>query len=259
MSSSFITFPYGLVYGPHASRRLGLSLGVDLTPMTCTFNCIYCERGKTRFGCKDFRDFTAHVDMEIFQYSLRQRMKTGTRFDCLTFAGTGEPTLEPRLGEFIAMAKKIIGKRAIKVITNSSLLNHDEVIRNLTEADEVIAKLNTVSDDVFTEMYRPYNKTLNVERIIKGLHLLKRNIESRMTVEVLFLRSYQQIKTNHNDVEVEKITHILQELEPEKVQIHTIKRFPAEPYVLQVNKRFLDMVSIYMRRKLPKTEVLPYI
>ena len=171
MSSSFITFPYGLVYGPHTSRRLGFSLGVDLSPMTCTFNCIYCERGKTRFGCKDFGDFTTHVEMEIFQYSLRQRMKNGRRFDCLTFAGTGEPTLEPRLGEFIEIAKKIIGQKAIKVITNSSLLNHKEVIRNLSETDEVITKLNTVSDDVFTEMYRPYNKTLNVKTIIKGLHL----------------------------------------------------------------------------------------
>jgi wyosine [tRNA(Phe)-imidazoG37] synthetase (radical SAM superfamily) len=108
-------------------------------------------------------------------------------------------------------------------------------------------------------MYRPYNENLNVEKIIKGLHLLKRNIKRKMTIEVLFLRSYQQIKTNHNDIEVEKITHILQELEPGKVHIHTIKRFPAEPYVLQANKRFLNMVLIYMQRKLPKTEVLPYI
>jgi len=227
--------------------------------MTCTFNCIYCERGKTRFGCKDFGDFTSLVEIDIFQSTLRQRMKTGTRFDCLTFAGTGEPTLEPRLGEFIKIARKIIGKRAIKVITNSSLLNHDEVIRNLTEADEVIAKLNTVSDEVFIEMYRPYNESFNVERIIKGLHLLKSNIKRRMTIEILFLRSYQQIKTNHNDIEVEKITHILQEIEPGKVHIHTITRFPAEPYVLQAKKRFLDMVSLYMQRKLLNTEVLPYI
>jgi len=197
--------------------------------------------------------------MEMFQSLLRQRMKTGTRFDCLTFAGTGEPTLEPRLGEFIRKAKKIIGKRAIKVITNSSLLNHDEVIRNLSETDEVIVKLNTVSDDVFTEMYRPYNESLNVEKIIKGIHLLKRNIKNSMTIEVLFLRSYQQIKTNHNDIEVEKITQILQELEPGKIHIHTIKRFPAEPYILQANQRFLYMVSIYMQRNLPKTEVLPYV
>jgi wyosine [tRNA(Phe)-imidazoG37] synthetase (radical SAM superfamily) len=247
------------VYGPHTSRRLGLSLGVDLSPMTCTFNCIYCERGKTRFGCKDFGEFTSQVEMDTFQSSLRQRIKIGTKFDCLTFAGTGEPTLEPRLGEFIKIAKKIIGKRVVKVITNSSLLNHDEVIKNLTKADEVITKLNTVSDEVFNEMYRPYNRKLNVERIIKGLHRLKRKIKKRLTIEILFLRSYQQIKTNHNEIEVEKITQILQELEPGKVQIHTIKRFPAEPYVLQANKHFLDMVSIYMHRKLPKTEVLPYL
>jgi wyosine [tRNA(Phe)-imidazoG37] synthetase (radical SAM superfamily) len=254
-----MTSPYGLVYGPHTSRRLGVSLGVDLSPMTCTFNCIYCERGKTRFGCKDFEDFTSQVAMDGFQSSLRQRMKTGTRFDCLTFAGTGEPTLDLRLGEFITVAKKIIGKRVIKVITNSSLLNHDKVIRNLTEADEVIVKLNTVSDEIFNAMYRPYNKSFNVEKSIKGLHLLKRKIKRRLTIEVLFFRSYQQIQTNHNEIEVKKITQILQELEPGSIQIHTIRRFPAEPYVLQANRRFLDMVAIYMQRKLPKTKVLPYI
>lgn len=247
------------MYGPHTSRRLGVSLGVDLSPMTCTFSCIYCERGKTRFGCKDFKEFTAQVKMDVFQSSLKQRMKTGTRFDCLTFAGTGEPTLELRLGEFITIAREIIGKRVIKVITNSSLLNYDKVIRNLTEADEVIAKLNTVSDEIFDAMYRPYNKSLNVEKSIKGLHCLKKKINRRLTIEVLFFRSYQSIQTNHNEMEVKKITQILQELEPGSVQIHTIRRFPAESYVLQANRRFLDMVSIYMRNKLPKTKVLPYI
>ena len=182
-----------------------------------------------------------------------------TQFDCLTFAGTGEPTLEPRLGEIIRKAKKIIGKKMIKVITNASLLNHDKVIGNLTEPDEVIAKLNTVTNDIFIEVHRPYNEQLTVEKIINGLHLLKRTIGERLTIEILFIRSYQQIKTNHNDVEVKKITQILQELEPGKIHIHTIRRFPAEPFVLQANKRFLDTVALYMQRKLPMTEVLPYI
>ena len=112
--------------------------------------------------------------MEVFLDALKQRVKAVRRIDCLTFSGTGEPTLEPRLGEFIASARKIVGQMPIKVITNSSLLTHDSVIRNLDEADEVIAKLNTVSDNTFTGMHRPFEETLNTEKIIKGLHALKR-------------------------------------------------------------------------------------
>lgn len=258
MSSSFTTFPYGLVYGPHLSKRLGLSLGVDLTPMICNFNCVYCERGRTITESRDYRDFTSKVKMETFIGSLKQRIKTYTRFDCLTFAGTGEPTLEIRLGEFIASARMIVEYTPIKVITNASLLTHNEVIRNLADADEVIAKLNAVSDNVFAEMHRPFDGSINAKRIIKGLHALKREIGSKVTIEVLFIRSHQPIKTNNTDEEVMELTRALRELEPSKVQVHTIRRFPAEPYILPVSRRFLDKVSMYMKKRLPKTDVSIY-
>lgn len=259
MVSSFTTFPYGLIYGPHLSKRLGLSLGVDLTPMTCTFNCVYCERGRTIIECRDFRDFTPMVKMETFIETLKQRMETYTRFNCLTFSGTGEPTLEIRLGEFIASARMLVKHTPIKVITNASLLTNNEVIRNLAAADEVIAKLNAVSDNVFAEMHRPFDESIYTKRIIKGLHAMKREIGSKVTIEILFIRSHRSIKTNNNDEEVMELTRALRELEPNKIHIHTIRRFPAEPYILPVNRRFLDKVSMYMKKRLPKTDVSIYL
>lgn len=247
------TFPYGLIYGPHASRRLGLSLGVDLAPMTCTFNCVYCERGRTAFGCKNQAEFATKVSMEAFSDALKQKMKAVTRVDCLTFSGTGEPALEPRLGEFIASAREIVGQMPIKVITNSSLLTQDGVIENLVEADEVIAKLNTVSDDIFAEMHRTFDEAMNVEIILKGLHALKRKIGNKLTIEILFVRSYQPVKTNSTSEEVAKLTEALRELEPARVHIHTVSRFPAEPYILPVDRRFIETTSTYMRNRLPKT------
>lgn len=165
-----VIFPYGLIYGPHPSRRLGLSLGVDLTPMACTFSCLYCERGRTLLKCRNHREFTQMVDIDIFLDSLKQQIKN-VKIDCLTFAGTGEPTLELRLGEFISSARKLIGQIPIKVITNSSLLTHSSVRKNLAEADEVIAKLNAASNDIFIEMHRPFNENLVVEEIIYGFSL----------------------------------------------------------------------------------------
>jgi wyosine [tRNA(Phe)-imidazoG37] synthetase (radical SAM superfamily) len=252
-------FPYGLVYGPHASRRLGLSMGVDLTPMTCTFNCVYCERGVTLFGCRDHRDFNPKVNLKVFLDLLKQKVKAVRKFDCLTFSGTGEPTIDLQLGEFIASARKIVGSIPIKVITNSSQTTKDIVIKNLSEADEVIAKLNAISDNTFTNMHRPFENTLNTERIIRSLHTLKEEIESRLTIEILFIRSYQPIKTNSTHEEVKKLTEVLRQLEPGKIQIHTVSRMVAEPYILPVSRKFLATASTYMKNILTKTKVSTYI
>jgi wyosine [tRNA(Phe)-imidazoG37] synthetase (radical SAM superfamily) len=220
---------------------------------------VYCERGRTFFGCRDYGDFTSRVEMEIFMSTLKRRIKTKAGFECLTFSGTGEPTLEPRLGEFITSARKIIGNIKIKVITNSTLLTHSEVIKSLTEVDEVIAKLNAVSEDVFAEIHRPFDENLNPRRIVRGLYILKSEIESKVTIEVLFIRSHKTLKMNNNYEEVEELTRVLRELEPSKIHIHTIRRFPAEPYILEVKERFLNKVEKYMKRKLPKTKVSMYV
>ncbi|MHA2428689.1 MAG: radical SAM protein, partial [Candidatus Hermodarchaeia archaeon] len=170
------TFPYGLVYGPHISRRLGLSLGIDLTPNTCTFNCIYCERGRTLVSCLSYRNFKSRISNDTFLKALHKRIFAILSCDCLTFAGTGEPTLDSRLGTFITDARKITKQTPIKIITNSSQFMHPHVIRNLSKADEVIAKLNAVSDQVFTALHRPFDTTLKPRSVIEGLQTLKRTI-----------------------------------------------------------------------------------
>ena len=251
-------FPYGLIYGPHSSRRLGLSLGVDLTPMSCTFNCVFCERGATLFGCISPSDFTSKVDLEVFLDVLQQSVN-GLRFDCLTFSGTGEPTLESKLGKFITSSREIIGPMPIRVITNASLMTNESVVQNISEADEVIVKLNAVSEDAFVEMHRPFDQTLKPERIIRGIHLLKQEIGSSLVVEILFIRSFQLPKTNSTKDEVVKLSEVLRCLEPATIQVHTISRVPAEPYVLPVDNRFLDKASASIKNTLPQTHVSTYM
>jgi len=248
-------FPYGLIYGPHYSRRFGFSLGVDLTPMACTFNCIYCERGATIFGYKAQEDFNSIVDVNLFLDTLKHRIKNTAKIDCLTFSGTGEPTLESKLGFFISSARRIIDKIPIKVITNSSLLNYDYVIQNLTKADEVIAKLNAVSNDSFLDVHRPYNNALNIEDIIEGIQRLKKEIDNKLTIEILFLNSFQPININSTNNEIDNITETLQELQPNKIHIHTIRRVPAEPYVLPIRRKRLEQISTRMKNKLSKTSI----
>ena len=123
---------------------------------------------------------------------------------------------------------------------------------------EIIAKLNAVSDNTFTKMHHPFDKTLNTERIVRCLYTLKREVGSRLTIEVLFTRSYKPIKTNSTNEEVEKLTEVLRQLEPGKVQVHTVSRLPAEPYILPVSRRFLVTASKYMKNVLIKTKVSTY-
>lgn len=250
-------YPYGLIYGPHPSRRLGLSLGVDLTPMTCTFNCVYCERGRTLFGCRDQRDFTYNVELEQFSNLLKKHINS-LRYDCLTFSGTGEPTLDNRLGSIIENTHKIVGKTPIKIMTNSSLLNHGNVIQNISRADEIIAKLNAISEAAFSEIHRPYDKFLKPHKIVEGLHSLKKVIDTKLTIEILFIRSFSSIHTNSTKKEVTLLTEVISDLQPGTVQLHTISRLPAESYILPVDNKFLQKVAKYMKDMLQGIQVLTF-
>jgi len=244
--------PYGLVYGPHDSIRLGLSLGVDLTPMTCTFSCVYCERGRTLVKIKDPSEFRSEVCRERLIEELQKGMvRAGRRrLRSITFSGTGEPTLEPRLGEFIQAVR---GESSIpvKVITNSSLLTRPGVRRSVSEADEVIVKMNTVSDGIFWSMHEPADQHLSVQRILEGVGGLLGEEKTDVTIEVLFASSIPGGPvTNSNKEEGRRIARTLRQLGARKVQIHTVRRSPAHPMVGPASEEFLLWALREFRREL---------
>ncbi len=244
--------PYGIVYGPHESMRLGLSLGVDLTPMTCTFDCVYCERGRTLVKIKDPSEFSSKVSEEDFLEALHGGlMRTGRRdLKSITFSGTGEPTLEHRLGEFIQTAKRE-SSLPVKVITNSSLLTQAEVRTRLLKADEVIAKMNAASNNVFWSMHEPADQDLTSRKIVEGISRLIDEKGTGVTVEVLFITSYPSgLNTNDTKEEARKIAKTLGEIQPGKVQIHTVRRSPARPMVKPVSRDFLLWAVREFRKEL---------
>jgi len=250
-----------LVYGPHDSVRLGLSLGVDLTPMTCTFDCIYCERGRTLVKIRNPSEFRSEVCVEAFLRELKRSLAetAGRGLRSITFSGTGEPTIEPRLHEFIRAAKRE-SRIPIRVITNSSLLTRPKVRKMLQEADEVIAKMNTVSNDIFWSMHQPADPNLTTEKIIDGIGRLIEEGGTDVTVEVLFTKSLPGGPiTNDTKMEAVKIAEALRELRPSRVQIHTVRRKPPHPLVRPVSRGFLLWVLGEFRRKLGREAVQVFI
>lgn len=215
--------PQRITYGPVPSRRLGRSLGIDLVPMkTCSFDCIYCQLGptkRTRLRRAQFRH------PEVVAEAVRQALERKGKVDVLTFSGSGEPTLERRMGETIRLLKKLFGL-PVAVITNSSLLYRKSVREEICGADLVLPSLDGWNESMFRRINRP-DPGLKLEKILEGLASLRREFKGQIWLEVLLVRGL-------ND-DLEQIPGLLQWIEkinPDRVQLNTVTRPPAEPWAM---------------------------
>jgi len=232
------------VYGPVPSRRLGRSLGVDLVPFkTCTYDCIYCQLGRTT--CKTIeRECYVPVDDVLSELSekLRQELKP----DYVTLSGSGEPTLHKDIGRVIEEVKRMTTV-PVAVLTNGSLLWQEEVRHSLLEADVVIPSLDAGDETLFRYVNRPHTD-LSFDRVVEGLRMFRRKFKEQIWLEVLLLGGVTGIQA-----EVEKIARLAEEISPDKVQLNTVTRPPAEDFALPV---FMDHMHQLVNAFRVRAEVL---
>ena len=203
----------GYLFGPVLSRRLGLSMGVDLLKYkTCNLDCVYCELGGTTCLTSDRARF---VPPEKVLGEIQAR--NDEPFDHLTFAGSGEPTLSLDLGEIISKAKKIV-EAPVAVITNTTLLTSSTVRREVSKADIVLPSLDAASMNAFRAINRPA-ETLQIERIIQGLKDFRKEFRGEIWLEVMLVKGI-------NDHEAELIARAAQSTEPDRIQLNTVVRHP---------------------------------
>ena len=172
----------GYLFGPVLSRRLGLSMGVDLLKYkTCNLDCVYCELGHTDCltTCRDRFVPRQKVLKEI-------ELRRGEPFDHLTFAGSGEPTLSLDLGEIVAQAKKIVDS-PVAVITNSTLLSNPAVRKEVAAADVVLPSLDAASQTAFQAINRP-SPGLYAKDMIQGLKDFRKEFSGEIWLEVMLVR-----------------------------------------------------------------------
>lgn len=205
-------------FGPVPSRRLGLSLGVDVIPKKlCSLDCVYCEvgvtdkRGLARKEYLPANEILAEVKELIAEYP---------DLDHITISGSGEPTLNSKVGDIIRGIKKMT-KVPVAVLTNGTLLNLLEVRRDLMDADIVSPSLDAVSADVFKKVDRP-NPKLHIDTIIDGIKAFRQEYKGRMWIEILFVKGM-----NDHDEEVFKMKQVLDEIKPERIHLNTVIRPPA--------------------------------
>ena len=214
---------YKHVFGPVPSRRLGISLGVDLVvSKSCNLNCIFCECGATKKIQLERQRFK---DMNEILEEISTVLKD-IQPDYITFSGSGEPTLSLDLGNISKAIKedlKYQGK--ICLITNSLLLADENLMKELEYIDLIVPTLNTLTQDIFEKIVRPDYRT-SVEEIRKGfINLNKSNYKGKIWIEIFILENI-----NDNDKNFVDIANFLksENIRYNKIQLNTIDRVGAE-------------------------------
>jgi wyosine [tRNA(Phe)-imidazoG37] synthetase (radical SAM superfamily) len=222
-----VTAPsFRYIYGPVPSWRLGLSLGVDLVPFkTCTYDCIYCQLGRTTHKTAERHEYLPMADVLA---EVEQKLADGPVPDYVTLSGSGEPTLHERIGQLIGEIKKLT-YIPIAVLTNGSLLWQREVQDALMEADLVLPSLDAGDDFLFRYVNRPHRE-ITFDQMVRGLAEFTRRFPKPVWLEVFLLAGVTGILP-----EVEKIAALARQIQPQRVQLNTVSRPPSEEFACPVS------------------------
>lgn len=219
------------VYGPVPSRRLGLSLGVDIVPFkTCTYDCVYCQLGRTT--CKTL-ERRAQVPKQAVLAAVEAKISEHRDLDSITFAGSGEGTLNPDLAELITHIREMT-KARITVITNGSLLWLPEVREACALADLVMPSLDAGDPEMFQKVNRPCAE-LTFETMVGGLVDFRKSFSGTIWLEVFLIKGMTDTQE-----QLEKIKTHLALIEPDRIQLNTAVRPTAEEYALRVPQESLE-------------------
>jgi len=221
------------IYGPVPSRRLGYSLGIDPIPYkTCSFDCIYCQLGRTTKKTIRRREYipTSKVIGELEEILARE-----STIDYITFSGSGEPTLNSQIGRMIR-AVKYITSIPVAVITNGSLLTLRSVREELRIADLVIPSLDAGREQTFQKINRPHAR-ISLKNVIDGLIQFRDVYPGRIHLEIMLVRD-----VNDTEEEIDRIKELTEDLKPDLIELNTVYRPPQEIAVRPVSKRRLTQI-----------------
>ena len=238
---------YKHVFGPVPSRRLGISLGVDLVkPKSCNMNCVFCECGATpkladkRESFKDIKE----VESEI------KSVLKDVKPDYITFSGSGEPTLSKDLGEIINWIKDNTDAN-VCLITNSLLLNDDEVINEVLRADLIIPTLNSVDDEIFHKINRP-SKDIHISMVMSGLQKLSAVYNGKIYLETFIIEGL-----NDGEEHIKKMAEFLKTIKMTKIQLNSLARKGAERWVKPASIKVLNSVKkIFIENGINNVEIV---
>lgn len=217
------------VFGPVRSRRLGVSLGVNMMPATgkiCTFDCLYCENGLNEQRRCAGRHNSAQTVAAALEAKLRQMRDEGELPDVITFAGNGEPTMHPEfeavIGDTIALRDELCPSARVSVLSNATQLHRDGVRRALRSVDNNILKLDSAFDATARLINNPQSPVYSVRRVVDQM----KGFDGHLTVQTMFLRGEfdRQRVDNTTEEEVAAWLRLIGEIRPRQVMVYSLDR-----------------------------------
>lgn len=251
---------HSTIFGPIHSRRLGTSLGVNLSPndgKICTFDCLYCEAGFNAQG----PGTTGLPSREAVATALRAKLvemhTNGERLDTITFSGNGEPTVHPQFPEIIddtiALRDKYYPEAVVSVLCNSTRLDDARVCEALLKVDNAILKLDSAIDATMRLIDRPTSPKFNTADLIERLG----EFGDRCIIQTMLLRGEHDGKTIDNTTpeEVDALVEAYKKIRPREVMLYSIDRKTPAERLVKVEREELEKVAERIREAGVKVQV----
>lgn len=245
---------HSTIFGPIRSRRLGVSLGVNLSPndgKVCSFDCVYCEAGYNSqgvgtTGLPKREDVSRELEAKLL--AMKQ---AGEQLDVITFSGNGEPTLHPHFGEIIddtiALRDKYFPLVKISVLSNSTRLGNEKVVAALRKVDNNILKLDSAITSTMRLIDQPTSPSFTSEGVVNELV----QFSGQCVVQTMFLRGFHDGKKIDNTTtqEVEALIEAYKRISPRQVMIYSIDRKTPEQQLEKVTREELEVIAAKIREE----------
>ncbi|MCQ1537587.1 radical SAM protein [Methanocalculus taiwanensis] len=239
---------YKYLFGPVRSRRLGRSLGIDLVPGNiCSFNCVYCECGKTTCLTEKRGEYApvGRIQQELDHYLRRKR-----DIDHITLGGTGEPTLHSGISTILEYLRKHHPEYKRAVLTNSTLLSDPEVRKEIHTADLILPSLDAVSDSQLRMINRPITG-ITTEQMIEGLVKLRTEFKGEIWLEIFFIAGI-----NTTEGELHLLRDAAVRINPDQIHINSLSRPGAEPWVSPLTEDEKKRILYFFTEEFANTTII---
>ena len=238
-----------IVFGPVKSRRLGISLGVNLLPTgckVCNFNCIYCECGWNDTEAFKTHSLPSRYDVyQSLEKKLQEMIENNEKPDVITFAGNGEPTIHPAfssiIDDTIELRNQYFPESKISVLSNSTMIHNKHVVTALQKVDQNILKLDSVIQTTIQKLNQPAGKFL-IKELLENLKFFN----GRLIIQTLFTRGLHNgtMVDNTTDTELTAWAAAIKEIAPEKVMIYTIERNTPLSGLQKISEEELNKIAL---------------
>ena len=232
---------YKYLFGPVPSRRLGMSLGVDLVPRkVCSLDCVYCEVGATTKLTLERKEYILYdkVTKELEHY-----FSTSPEPDYITFSGSGEPTLNSRIGDVLEFVKKKKPHIPVAVLTNGTLFHDREVRSELLNAAVILPSLDAALDSSFQKINKPASQ-LKIETYIQGLEDFRKEYTGEIWLEILIIPGYNDGKEN-----LSALKKAFKRIKPNRIQLNTLDRPGTIADIRAASRQELQRIIEYWNMK----------